>query len=432
MLKKSISSIFYFIVALFFIILGFFLIFSSESTMKTILMILSIGMIVVAFLRFFVTFFQKKNRNGIWIRSFLELIFGFYLTFHIDKTIDVITVLFGFYLLCHAFLHYMNHYLYQLDRIPNRLGILINGLIDMIFGFCLIFNPDQNLKYAAIVIGIYFIFYGLMNFNDFLSEIVPKKYQNRFKNKIRIPLPIIFTFLIPQQLLNSINDSLKTKQDSSILSIKKEKGKTDLSVFIHLAKTGSASFGHVDLSYKGKIYSYANYDKHSRRFMDAVGDGVIAVCNKKKYIEYMTTKKGRYLVEFGISLSDKQKEKVEKKIEELIHWNTIPYEPDLQLADKGMIPREEFKDMASELYKYANAKFYKIMRGKHKTYFVFKTNCVVVVESVLGSLGTFLPQNGIISPGTYYDYLNNEFMKKNSKVISRKIYTKESLRGKQE
>ena len=30
--------------------------------------------------------------------------------------------------------------------------------------------------------------------------------------------------------------------------------------------------------------------------------------------------------------------------------------------------------------------------------------------------------NGLITPGTYYEYLNREFMKKDSFVVSRNIY----------
>jgi len=34
--------------------------------------------------------------------------------------------------------------------------------------------------------------------------------------------------------------------------------------------------------------------------------------------------------------------------------------------------------------------------------------------------------NGLITPGAYYEYLNREFRKKNSMVVSRTIYNKTS------
>ena len=33
--------------------------------------------------------------------------------------------------------------------------------------------------------------------------------------------------------------------------------------------------------------------------------------------------------------------------------------------------------------------------------------------------------NGIITPGTYYDYLNRAFKRKNSNIIYKEIYNKE-------
>ena len=36
--------------------------------------------------------------------------------------------------------------------------------------------------------------------------------------------------------------------------------------------------------------------------------------------------------------------------------------------------------------------------------------------------------NGIITPGTYYEYLNREFKKKNSMVISKNIYNLQSTK----
>ena len=52
----------------------------------------------------------------------------------------------------------------------------------------------------------------------------------------------------------------------------------------------------------------------------------------------------------------------------------------------------------------------------------------MLAEHILGSLGkNVIAINGIIAPGTYYEYLNTEFKKKNTNVITRKIYTKQNI-----
>ena len=95
----------------------------------------------------------------------------------------------------------------------------------------------------------------------------------------------------------------------------------------------------------------------------------------------------------------------------------------------GKIEAGNYHDISSDIYKLADAKFFKITKGPHKKFFIFKTNCVMIAEYILGSLGkNVIAINGIISPGTYYEYLNTEFKKRNTNVITRKIYTKDNIK----
>ena len=208
--------------------------------------------------------------------------------------------------------------------------------------------------------------------------------------------------------------------------IKKNDLKPKLFVIIHLAKSGSASFGHIEVSYNGKIYSYGNYNKHSRHLFDAIGDGIILVADKEKYIDYCIHNKKRYLIEFGIVLTEKEEKQIEKRINKLITENTEPFYSDLELYEKGKIMYDDFNDMSSEIYKYANGKYYRITKGKNKIFFVLKNNCAQVAEQILKGNGKrIIKLNGIISPGTYYDYLNQAFLMKNSNVVTKKVYMEE-------
>ena len=55
----------------------------------------------------------------------------------------------------------------------------------------------------------------------------------------------------------------------------------------------------------------------------------------------------------------------------------------------------------------------------------------MLADSIIGKSGSdLLKMSGIITPGTYYEYLNREFRKKNSMVISRTIYNAESVNKK--
>ena len=83
-------------------------------------------------------------------------------------------------------------------------------------------------------------------------------------------------------------------------------------------------------------------------------------------------------------------------------------------------------DYASSLYEKTNARFYKFKDGKYsrfKTYFGLFTNCATLAREITSHIGLNLFDfSGIISPGTFYDYLNGEYKRANSFVTSRNLY----------
>lgn len=186
--------------------------------------------------------------------------------------------------------------------------------------------------------------------------------------------------------------------------------------------------GHLEIVYKNKIYSYGNYNPHSRILKDLIGDGILLIADKMKYIKYAVTKKDRFLVLFGIKLTDKQKVAIESRIDKLYNKNVEEHLTDYDLYKKGLLDTKP-TDMSSDYAELCEGKFKKITKGKLKKFFVVKTNCVSVVEYILQGTGNkVLAINGLITPGTYYSYLNNEFLKPNSNVVSKKIYTKKDFK----
>ena len=50
-------------------------------------------------------------------------------------------------------------------------------------------------------------------------------------------------------------------------------------------------------------------------------------------------------------------------------------------------------------------------------------NCVLLADTIVGQAGTdILSPKGFIAPGTYQAYLNREFEKPNSIVVSKHVY----------
>jgi len=61
---------------------------------------------------------------------------------------------------------------------------------------------------------------------------------------------------------------------------------SDIEIFIHMADTLYGQVGHVDLCFDNYVLSYGNYDESSYRLNGMLGDGVIEVIDRNKYIRF--------------------------------------------------------------------------------------------------------------------------------------------------
>ena len=433
MLAKSVDAGALLLSGILFIILGICLFFANQTTLKLLLLLLGILTILSSMYSFFKILLKKETEKKIKISLLLptirDFIIGTIICLFYHFILHSFAVCFGIYLLLHVIINSIAYYLYYKNKIKGRLKLLLSILFQLFFLIPLFFDATQNIQVTSIILGIYLLGYGITQITDFFTILIPTRTTNRIKKQIQIPLPVIFNAFIPRKLISLINEALEVTPEKEELSIQKRNEKPDIFVLIHLANSGTAAMGHVEIAFEDTIYSYGNYDMHSRSLLNAVGDGVILVANKEDYIKYLVTKKNRYIVEFGLSLTKKEIEGVAKQLKKLTTENTETYYSDLELADKGLLPDDEYPDMSSEIYKYANGKFYKIIKGKYKKFFVLKTNCAMVVDFVLSSIGKqILCVNGIITPGSYYDYLNARFKLKNTNVISRKVYKKNDFK----
>ena len=133
---------------------------------------------------------------------------------------------------------------------------------------------------------------------------------------------------------------------------------------------------------------------------------------------------------FGIKLDDKQKEKVKQELKRIFssleEWKP-KYVRAIEEGEK--IKFQDYDDYASMLYKNTNATFYKFKSGRLKTFFILGNNCGALVDKILRSSGAnVLKMHGMITPGTYYDFLEREYLKKGSPVVSKKIYNQKTVK----
>lgn len=426
MVKRSINATTLLIWGISFIGLGICLFFANQFTLRFLFFLLGV-LTVLSSCYAVIQFFFLKKRFSV-VMEFGNFVIGFFILFFSDFILHSLAICFGFYLLLHIIISCIEYFLYRKNYQKGRLRIVLHIWFQLFFLIPLLFNLEQNIQVISIILGIYLMTYGVTRLTNFLTVLLPSRTTDRIKQQIQIPLPVFFNAFIPKRLITLVNEMIEVKQDTKQFNFCKLSGEPNLFVLIHLAEHGSAKMGHMEIAFQGQVYSYGNYDLHSRSFFDMIGDGVVMVAQKEDYIRYVVTKKDRYVIEFGICLTSKEQILIQKKLQHLIHFNTESYFPDLQLSELGLLPKGDYHDMSSEIYDCASGKFYKILKGKYKNFFVLKTNCAMLAQYVLSSIGKqIFCVNGIITPGAYYDYLNDRFKLKNTNVVSRKVYTKKDF-----
>ena len=214
-------------------------------------------------------------------------------------------------------------------------------------------------------------------------------------------------------MMDYINDKLAVEPRDNFLD---EHNRVDIEIFIHVSPDGFGTIGHCDICIGDEVISYGNYDHDSIRLFELIGDGVLFFAPRETYIPFCIETDHKTIFSYGLRLTSKQLQSVQEEINKLkektVSWYPHSYY-DQNLHD----------DYSSRLYLKTGAIFYKFKSGRFKTYFVFGSNCVKLAETIIGKAGLdIIDLNGIISPGTYQNYLEREYQRANGIVICKNVY----------
>lgn len=413
MSEKALTKTTYIINSILFFITGLVLIIYRTRYINMFHLVISLLLITLGFVTLILNVIKVRKAKDIF-SSFTTLITGLFFLSNKTKFLAIFPILFGIYMLMNGIGKFMTYIIYKNQEKLNYYNVLLGSLIDFIFSYIMITSPTKNINRLTIYSGIYIMLFGLTYFYDFLKELFPNFFGK--KRRLRVTLPIILSTFIPYRVLLSINKFINSWVTPVKLINKNTSGKADLEILIHVRDDNIGKIGHADLCYKGIVYSYGCYDEESKKLFGSVGNGTLfEIKGKKKYIKYCNIFSNKTIFCFGITLTEEEKEKVEEKIKH-IKTNTYAWDPTINNSKK-------INDYAIELVEKTDAKFYKFTKTSYKTYFLMFTNCVKLVDDIVGATGSdILKINGAITPGVYYDYLEREFKRKNSKVIKKEIY----------
>ena len=370
-------------------------------------------------------FKKSQSTDTLGVALVKLLVMGYLLGSNLatDVPIYILALVIGISQIFHASINLVTYVLYRKNKIRPRFRFLLDGLVLVFLGGTSLLSSTGNSVFQLFVLGAYFFLYGVSNIRDgFLFE--EEIGKNHLKRRVRMSLPIALAALIPASTLAKINKFMLENADEEediYLGMVKSGKTAELEIFVHTAETSLFSaIGHVDLCYQGRVISYGNYDPSSETLFGMVGDGVLYFCDRDKYIDLCKRESQKTLFGYGIDLTPEMEEAVQEKLAELKQL-TIPWEPS---ADKIMTgDGKEDYIYAYKIRHETDGELYKFIKSKFKSYFVLSTNCVLLADTIVGQAGTdILSPKGFIAPGTYQAYLNREFEKPNSIVVSKHVY----------
>lgn len=409
------------LIGIIFIGLGIVLLIGKEQLYCYMIDIMVFVFLARTFLNIVRFFFRKQSlKESRWnvISTFFHLVICLVFVFIPSFSIGIIPFIFASYLLAIGLSQFVMCFICIINGEFLKVTQVLMGLVYLGIALPIFFSPVSKLDVFLKCFSFYVLLLGGTFVYDFIANILSLKTRNRLKRKIRVTLPKVVEAVIPYAVMREINRNLDVKKNYCYSYCYDKRNETsDLEILIHTSNRGFNRMGHIDIYFEGKVMSYGNYDEGSRFCRDVFGDGVLFVTDKKEeYINFCIDNSKKTIFDFGIKLTERQKKQVRKRIDELLSNTTFwDYKSDKKY--------NHGRSYAAKLYRKTGATFYKFKKGKYKLYFILGTNCCFLVDDVVGNSGMdILSINGVITPGTYYDFLNRELNLKNSNVISKEIY----------
>lgn len=417
--KENISSI---LLGFIIVILGIALVFFKESFVFLLAEIIQIILVLVGLWKLISAFVIRRGKDESLIKSIfvgkalIYIIIGLFFASRVEFTTGWLIFFIGLYQLAMGIIGLISYLLLRRDKVSDINSHLLIAMIHFLFGMTSMFG-SYRITNTLFRLGVYLIFIGLTTINDGRQLLTRNSKTKKLRKRMRIPLPVFIEAIIPNNVMIRFNEKLSgdegllSKTPSESLAHHDYDEDALVHILIHVGATGFDKIGHVDVSYKGKVYSYGNHDVESHRIAGTIGDGVLVIADEKPYLEFLRSRRTS-VFRFGINLKEDDLQAFKIELENILKYST-PWDITTEKQ------RKSFMGMVLEVTK---GQAYKFNQGRYKTYFVLGTNCVLLADELLGSNGiNIINLTGILAPGTYYDYFNKLFYTHGTNVVSKML-----------
>lgn len=405
-LAKRISFGVQLLLGLFFVGLGISMIFRDNFWWSIVYAAILVGLIgiVIVFLYRALT---SRNRANFLI-SGGSLIFAIVIVANPNFYKEFFALSFGIWALFNAAVRALEFYVAYIEKQRGKIIIAIEFVIEFGMAILLITSGINNYFLINLQVGIYIILQGIMQIMTLIRVELRSGYM------LRMPSPVILTAFLPSFLFKKIQKEVVNNPEIVKDVVEPTHGDF-VSIYIYAKNHGYNRMGHIDIGYNGAIYSYGCHDPFARVKTQAYGDGVLIIGSETEYVQYCVDD-DTTVFRFLCKLTPVQKEHIEKRIDQLMenayYFDYPMSHPEAKDYFLGFLKRDG-----------VTVDYYKFTSGPFKTYNVFTTNCVLVADYIVQSTGMQLFHlDGIITPGTYYQYLHQNLNRPGSIVVSEDIY----------
>ncbi|MEG0269578.1 MAG: DUF308 domain-containing protein [Clostridia bacterium] len=389
--------------------LGTLILVKPEWVQQFLVLLCIIALLVSGIPAIFVSIFQKKEPHPhAFLLGLASVVVAVLLLFFPKILRGSITFTVGLWSLLVAVVQF--GYVVQLfaTHEKGKVKFSLLGIVSLCTSLALL-SSFGNPKLLSLVAGYYLILYGFWELVDMIGVLIDRNVESsKLLSKIRVKPPVLLTALLPSMLLRKIGKQYETITKDVIIDrlkpLKRSYAET-IEVIFHLGEDVAFGFGHVDVSLRGKTYSYGCYDESSNRLFGMISDGTFLVCDTVPYLAYCRKTEKKILIGFTLGLSREQAEKTETSIQHMFKEDCEPWTPE---------GRPEYA---------LGGHLYKVVRGNFVLYNALRTNCASMAEIIASESGlNLLPPNGFVTPGAYFGYLQSELRDVESNVLRQTIY----------
>ena len=148
------------------ILLSLIILMNPERTIVAISIFMGISLIITGIVLLFISSELKKSMDNWTMRlaeGLLDIVFGFFLLAHPDVGQALVPVLIGFWVIFYGVLILAGSFQFIESKKFRQKTILIVGIITIILGFIIAYNPNITIVSISILIGVPVLIIGLAN-----------------------------------------------------------------------------------------------------------------------------------------------------------------------------------------------------------------------------------------------------------------------------